>query len=98
MLGYVGIGTLSEGMCRYDLNEEDVAWLEVANREFSQMGECVFKLFSFWIQHNPAVNLDTDLSTQRAFGDIKRLSQLFPVHLTELILLLQEALLPVLVF
>lgn len=40
VLGYVGIGTLSEGMCRYDLNEEDVAWLEVANREFSQMGEC----------------------------------------------------------
>lgn len=41
VLGYVGIGALSEGMCRYDLNEEDVAWLEVANREFSQMGECV---------------------------------------------------------
>ncbi|XP_053538529.1 protein Jade-1 isoform X3 [Ictalurus punctatus] len=38
VLGYVGIGTLSEGTCRYDLNEEDVAWLEVANREFSQMG------------------------------------------------------------
>ncbi|KAI4897031.1 hypothetical protein NFI96_014392, partial [Prochilodus magdalenae] len=37
-LGYVGIGTLSEGMCRYDLNEEDVAWLEVANKEFSAMG------------------------------------------------------------
>lgn len=40
MLGYVGIGTLSEGTCRYDLNEEDVAWLEVANKEFGQMGEC----------------------------------------------------------
>ncbi|KAF4084357.1 hypothetical protein AMELA_G00127800 [Ameiurus melas] len=38
VLGYVAIGTLSEGTCRYDLNEEDVAWLEVANREFSQMG------------------------------------------------------------
>ncbi|KAM9466980.1 protein Jade-1 [Clarias gariepinus] len=38
VLGYVGIGTLAEGTCRYDLNEEDVAWLEVANREFSQMG------------------------------------------------------------
>ncbi|XP_072546232.1 protein Jade-1 isoform X2 [Salminus brasiliensis] len=37
-LGYVAIGTLSEGMCRYDLNEEDVAWLEVANKEFSAMG------------------------------------------------------------
>lgn len=41
VLGYVGIGTLSEGTCRYDLNEEDVAWLELANREFTQMGECV---------------------------------------------------------
>ncbi|KAF7704755.1 hypothetical protein HF521_021827 [Silurus meridionalis] len=38
VLGYVGIGTLSEGTCRYDLNEEDVAWLEVANGEFTQMG------------------------------------------------------------
>ncbi|XP_066528240.1 protein Jade-1 isoform X2 [Hoplias malabaricus] len=37
-LGYVGIGALSEGMCRYDLNEEDVAWLELANKEFSAMG------------------------------------------------------------
>ncbi|XP_022528445.1 protein Jade-1 [Astyanax mexicanus] len=37
-LGYVAIGTLSEGMCRYDLNEEDVAWLELANKEFSAMG------------------------------------------------------------
>lgn len=67
VLGYVGIGTLSEGTCRYDLNEEDVAWLEVANREFSQMGECVFKLYSFriivFIQHNPVLPLETDVST-----------------------------------
>lgn len=39
MLGYVGIQALAEGMCRYDLNEEDVAWLEIANAEFSKMGE-----------------------------------------------------------
>ncbi|XP_062864155.1 protein Jade-1 [Trichomycterus rosablanca] len=38
VLGYVGIGTLAEGTCRYDLNEEDVAWLDVANKEFGQMG------------------------------------------------------------
>ncbi|XP_056623341.1 protein Jade-1 isoform X1 [Triplophysa dalaica] len=38
MLGYVGIQALAEGMCRYDLNEEDVAWLEIANAEFSKMG------------------------------------------------------------
>lgn len=38
-LGYVDIRTLAEGMCRYDLNEEDVAWLQIINEEFAQMGE-----------------------------------------------------------
>lgn len=38
-LGYVDIRTLAEGMCRYDLNEEDVAWLQMINEEFTQMGE-----------------------------------------------------------
>lgn len=38
MLGYVGIQTLADGMCRYDLNEEDVAWLQITNEEFSKMG------------------------------------------------------------
>uniref|UniRef100_A0A3P9NH71 Protein Jade-1 n=1 Tax=Poecilia reticulata TaxID=8081 RepID=A0A3P9NH71_POERE len=36
-LGYVDIRTLAEGMCRYDLNEEDVAWLHIINEEFAQM-------------------------------------------------------------
>ncbi|TDG99261.1 hypothetical protein EPR50_G00209010 [Perca flavescens] len=36
-LGYVDIRTLAEGMCRYDLNEEDVAWLQTANEEFAEM-------------------------------------------------------------
>ncbi|XP_054913099.1 protein Jade-1 isoform X5 [Poeciliopsis prolifica] len=36
-LGYVDIRTLAEGMCRYDLNEEDVAWLQIINEEFAQM-------------------------------------------------------------
>uniref|UniRef100_A0A3B5L4F0 Protein Jade-1 n=1 Tax=Xiphophorus couchianus TaxID=32473 RepID=A0A3B5L4F0_9TELE len=36
-LGYVDIRTLAEGMCRYDLNEEDVAWLQITNEEFAQM-------------------------------------------------------------
>ncbi|XP_034530592.1 protein Jade-1, partial [Notolabrus celidotus] len=36
-LGYVDIRTLAEGMCRYDLNEEDVAWLQIANQEFADM-------------------------------------------------------------
>ncbi|XP_068194745.1 protein Jade-1 isoform X2 [Antennarius striatus] len=34
-LGYVDIRTLAEGTCRYDLNEEDVAWLHLANQEFT---------------------------------------------------------------
>nr|XP_046269435.1 protein Jade-1 isoform X2 [Scatophagus argus]XP_046269436.1 protein Jade-1 isoform X2 [Scatophagus argus]XP_046269437.1 protein Jade-1 isoform X2 [Scatophagus argus]XP_046269438.1 protein Jade-1 isoform X2 [Scatophagus argus]XP_046269439.1 protein Jade-1 isoform X2 [Scatophagus argus] len=36
-LGYVDIRTLAAGMCRYDLNEEDVAWLQVVNEEFAEM-------------------------------------------------------------
>ncbi|XP_042292951.1 protein Jade-1 isoform X2 [Thunnus maccoyii] len=36
-LGYVDIRTLAEGMCRYDLNEEDVAWLQIINEEFAEM-------------------------------------------------------------
>ncbi|XP_055011554.1 protein Jade-1 [Boleophthalmus pectinirostris] len=36
-LGYVDIRTLAEGTCRYDLDEEDVAWLHEANEEFSDM-------------------------------------------------------------
>ncbi|KAM9842060.1 protein Jade-1 [Aulostomus maculatus] len=36
-LGYVDIRTLAEGMCRYDLNEEDVAWLQIINGEFADM-------------------------------------------------------------
>ncbi|XP_045070939.1 protein Jade-1 [Coregonus clupeaformis] len=37
-LGYVDIQTLAEGTCRYDLNDTDVAWLELINHQFSQMG------------------------------------------------------------
>ncbi|XP_059209707.1 protein Jade-1 isoform X2 [Centropristis striata] len=36
-LGYVDIRTLAEGMCRYDLNEEDVTWLQITNEEFAEM-------------------------------------------------------------
>lgn len=38
-LGYVDIRTLAEGMCRYDLNEQDVAWLHIVNKQFAEMGE-----------------------------------------------------------
>ncbi|XP_029316067.1 protein Jade-1 isoform X2 [Cottoperca gobio] len=37
VLGYVDIRTLAEGMCRYDLNEEDVTWLQTTNQEFAEM-------------------------------------------------------------
>ncbi|XP_061599508.1 protein Jade-1 isoform X2 [Cololabis saira] len=36
-LGYVDIRTLAEGTCRYDLNGEDVAWLQIINKEFAEM-------------------------------------------------------------
>ncbi|XP_073428179.1 protein Jade-1 isoform X2 [Dendrobates tinctorius] len=37
-LGYVDIHTLADGVCRYDLNEMDVIWLEMINEEFKDMG------------------------------------------------------------
>lgn len=47
-LGYVDIRTLAEGMCRYDLNEQDVVWLQIANKEFAEMGESQLPVpFSF---------------------------------------------------
>lgn len=36
-LGYVDIRTLADGVCRYNLNEEDVAWLQIINEEFADM-------------------------------------------------------------
>uniref|UniRef100_A0A8D3A0J4 Protein Jade-1 n=1 Tax=Scophthalmus maximus TaxID=52904 RepID=A0A8D3A0J4_SCOMX len=36
-LGYVDIRTLADGMCRYDLSEDDVAWLQIINEEFAEM-------------------------------------------------------------
>ncbi|XP_070295910.1 protein Jade-1 [Salvelinus sp. IW2-2015] len=37
-LGYVDIQTLAEGTCQYDLNDTDVAWLELINHQFTLMG------------------------------------------------------------
>ncbi|XP_057260595.1 protein Jade-1 isoform X2 [Pezoporus wallicus] len=37
-LGYVDLQTLADSMCRYDLNDVDVAWLQIANEEFREMG------------------------------------------------------------
>ena len=38
-LGYVDIQTLAKGTCRYDLNDTDVAWLELINHQFTLMGQ-----------------------------------------------------------
>ncbi|XP_055721648.1 protein Jade-1 isoform X2 [Salvelinus fontinalis] len=40
-LGYVDIQTLAEGTCQYDLNDTDVAWLELINHQFTLMGMAV---------------------------------------------------------
>ncbi|RLV97335.1 hypothetical protein DV515_00011848 [Chloebia gouldiae] len=37
-LGYVDVRTLADSVCRYDLNDVDVAWLQLANEEFKEMG------------------------------------------------------------
>ncbi|KAK0130704.1 Protein Jade-1 [Merluccius polli] len=37
-LGYVDIRTLAEAACRYDLNEDDQAWLLAVNQELQDMG------------------------------------------------------------
>uniref|UniRef100_A0AAV2JFK4 Protein Jade-1 n=1 Tax=Knipowitschia caucasica TaxID=637954 RepID=A0AAV2JFK4_KNICA len=36
-LGYVDICTLSEGTCRYDLDQQDQRWLEATNQELRRM-------------------------------------------------------------
>ena len=37
--GYVNIRELAEAMCRYDLDEVDLYWLQTLNRELHRMGE-----------------------------------------------------------
>uniref|UniRef100_UPI00398E66CC protein Jade-1-like isoform X2 n=1 Tax=Pristiophorus japonicus TaxID=55135 RepID=UPI00398E66CC len=37
-LGYVDIRTLADSVCRYDLDDMDVAWLDLLNEEFKGMG------------------------------------------------------------
>ncbi|KAM4548957.1 protein Jade-3 isoform 2-T2 [Odontesthes bonariensis] len=37
--GYVNIKELAEAMCRYDLDDMDLFWLHVLNRELDRMGE-----------------------------------------------------------
>lgn len=37
--GYVNIRELAEGMCRYDLDDVDLYWLNTLNRELERMGK-----------------------------------------------------------
>lgn len=43
--GYVDIHTLADGVCRYDLNEMDVTWLEMINEEFKDMGNLFYPIY-----------------------------------------------------
>lgn len=37
--GYVNIRELAEAMCRYDLDDVDLYWLNTLNRELERMGK-----------------------------------------------------------
>lgn len=37
--GYVNIRELAEAMCRYDLDDMDLYWLNTLNRELERMGK-----------------------------------------------------------
>lgn len=37
--GYVNIKELAEAMCRYDLDDMDLYWLQTLNQELSRMGK-----------------------------------------------------------
>lgn len=46
-LGYVDIRILVDSVCRYDFNDMDVAWLELINEEFKEMGERVWVILFY---------------------------------------------------
>ncbi|XP_016372374.1 protein Jade-1-like isoform X1 [Sinocyclocheilus rhinocerous] len=73
MLGYVGIQTLADGMCRYDLNEEDVAWMQIANEEFSKMGmqlldELTMERVMEKFEHRCYDNMSHAMETEKGLG------------------------------
>ncbi|KAM8939487.1 protein Jade-1 [Pelodytes ibericus] len=45
-LGCVDIRTLADGICRYDLDQTDIAWLELINEDFKQMGMAVLEEYT----------------------------------------------------
>lgn len=40
-MGYVNIKELAEAMCKYDLDDMDLYWLQQLNAELGQMGKLV---------------------------------------------------------
>uniref|UniRef100_A0A673NAP1 Protein Jade-1 n=1 Tax=Sinocyclocheilus rhinocerous TaxID=307959 RepID=A0A673NAP1_9TELE len=70
MLGYVGIQTLADGMCRYDLNEEDVAWMQIANEEFSMqlLDELTMERVMEKFEHRCYDNMSHAMETEKGLG------------------------------
>lgn len=47
--GYVNIRELAEAMCRYDLDDVDLYWLNTLNRELERMGKYrAVTIRNFW--------------------------------------------------
>ncbi|XP_014341191.1 protein Jade-1 [Latimeria chalumnae] len=72
-LGYVDIRTLAEGVCRYDLNEIDVSWLELINEEFREMGlpeveEFTMERVMEELEHRCYENMNHAIETEEGLG------------------------------
>ncbi|KAG7459032.1 hypothetical protein MATL_G00226930 [Megalops atlanticus] len=72
-LGYVDLCTLAEGVCRYDLNEWDEVWLQLANEEFREMGMQVLDEFTMErvmeeFEHNCYDNMNHAMETEEGLG------------------------------
>eukprot|EP00066_Takifugu_rubripes_P029221 XP_011618487.1 PREDICTED: protein Jade-1 [Takifugu rubripes] len=72
-LGYVDIRTLAEGMCRYDLNEQDVAWLQMANEQFAEMAvppldEITMERVMEEFEHRCHENMTHAMETEEGLG------------------------------
>uniref|UniRef100_A0A3Q1K4F0 Protein Jade-1 n=1 Tax=Anabas testudineus TaxID=64144 RepID=A0A3Q1K4F0_ANATE len=72
-LGYVDIRTLAEGMCRYDLNEEDVAWLQIINEEFTEtamppLDEITMERVMEEFEHRCHENMTHAMETEEGLG------------------------------
>ncbi|XP_028994941.1 protein Jade-1 [Betta splendens] len=72
-LGYVDIRTLAEGMCRYDLNQEDVSWLQIINEEFAEMAmppldEITMERVMEEFEHRCYENMTHAMETEEGLG------------------------------